>query len=185
MLSTSIEIDLGADPTGSDFRTAVMVKKQSGATCAMKSAQAMPGIALLLGILGLIPFVALTVASAFTSQALRSWLLFALCAYGAAILSFLGGIHWGLGIGAACHIGQRTRLILSLCFSVIPALVAWASLLLPLELGLLSLSAAMAIMLVADVAASRFDVVPRWYPTLRMPLALIAATSLIAASALR
>ena len=48
-----------------------------------------------LGYLGLIPFVSLAAAAVFAPTSLRGLASDALLAYGATILSFLGGIYWG------------------------------------------------------------------------------------------
>src|SRR5436305_1221239 len=61
----------------------------------------LPPIAMLLGIAGLIPFVVcgLGALAAPRPDAERS--LWALIAYGAVILAFLGGVHWGFGLDEA------------------------------------------------------------------------------------
>ncbi len=56
-----------------------------------------PNMPLLLGALGLIPFIVLSLAMLFGAATLLSFpTASALSAYGAVILSFLGGIRWGL-----------------------------------------------------------------------------------------
>ena len=84
--------------------------------------------AIVLGLGGLIPFVAaglgaLTLGS---DGALRS--LLALIAYGATILAFLGGVHWGLALqGGAEQTERVSRARFGL--GVVPSLVGWAGLL--------------------------------------------------------
>ena len=137
-----------------------------------------PRMALWLGPLGLLPFLA---------GALAAWLLpaerlpgtiLALAAYGAVILSFLGGVHWGLAAPA----GRAPQL----GFSVLPSLVAWVALLtanLPaLDAALWLLAAAFAIMLVCDLVAAGRELTPEWYPRLRLPLSLGAVLCLAAAA---
>ena len=102
----------------------------------------------------------------------------ALVAYGAVILSFLGGVHWGLAIGSrsnADHQELRTRLVVS----VIPSLAAWAALLVPEKTGLLVLATAMAAMLWVDIRATRAGQAPRWYPKLRIPLTCVVVAALL------
>ncbi len=95
-------------------------------------------------------------------------------AYGAVILSFLGGIHWGLAIASNHGNGDLPR---RLFVSVAPSLVAWAGLLLPLRVGLLVLAAGFAAVLYVDVRATRAGEAPPWYPRLRGPLsAAVLAT---------
>ena len=54
-----------------------------------------PAAAAWLGGLGLVPFVGLSIASQAIEGDLKTAALRGLLAYGAVILSFLGGIHWG------------------------------------------------------------------------------------------
>ena len=50
----------------------------------------------------------------------------ALVAYGAVILAFLGGVHWGFALPEPSGRGERARLVLG----VVPSLVGWVALLL-------------------------------------------------------
>ena len=73
-----------------------------------------PAAAKWLGVLGAMPFVFLAVAGPFLEASVQERAHFALVAYGAIILSFLGGIHWGLAIAGAlrpawCQRGSVTR----------------------------------------------------------------------------
>jgi hypothetical protein len=82
-----------------------------------------PPAAGMLGGLGLIPFIAGT-ALVLLSDA--TWAVDALRFYAAAILSFLGGVHWGLDIaGRGTGPGW-----MRLGGSVVPSLAAWLVLLL-------------------------------------------------------
>jgi hypothetical protein len=137
-----------------------------------------PASAAWLGAFGLVPFVVLAALLPFVGGDLKPDLAYALLAYGAAILSFLGGVHWGLAIGstaAAAAAPLKGRLILS----VIPSLVAWAALLVPLRSGLFVLAAAIALMLIVDIRATRAGEAPAWYPRLRIPLSCAVATALL------
>ncbi len=136
-----------------------------------------PPSAAWLGGLGALPFVGLAGAAHVLDDAPRMFAVHALAAYGAAILSFLGGIHWGLAITSprdADDQGLRTRLIVS----VVPSLMAWVALLFPEKAGLLLLATAVAAMLLVDLRASRRDEAPRWYPTLRIPLTCVVVAAL-------
>jgi hypothetical protein len=109
---------------------------------------------------------------------LKPFLAQALLAYGAIILSFLGGVHWGLAIGStapAAAAALKVRLILS----VIPSLVAWAAWLVPAAGGLFMLAAAIVLMLIVDIRATRAWEAPAWYPKLRIPLSCAVAASLL------
>jgi len=98
-------------------------------------------------------------------------------AYGAVILSFLGGIHWGLAIGA---VSQTDNTIWRrIAVSIVPSLVAWAALLMPSRIGFLLLTAAFVTTLSADIRASRMHVAPTWYPRLRWLLSCGAVAALL------
>jgi hypothetical protein len=138
----------------------------------------MPPAAAWLGALGAIPFVVLSLVAAVVDSPLQAQSRFALVAYGAVILSFLGGIHWGFALAdsdSRCldRASQR-RLVLG----VVLALLGWAALFLPTLAALLSLAAAFVLRLLSDVHASRSAKAPRWYPKLRWPLTLVVVASL-------
>ena len=137
-----------------------------------------PKTALWLGPLGLLPFLAGAVAAWWLPVERLPGTAFAVAAYGAVILSFLGGVHWGLAAPA----GRP----LQLGFSVLPPLVAWVALLaanLPaVDVALWSLAAAFAIMLFCDLLAAGRNLTPDWYPRLRLPLSLGAVVCLAAAA---
>ena len=136
-----------------------------------------PSAAAWLGGLGITPFAGLSLAAPFASDDLKAQLSFALIAYGAIILSFLGGIHWGLAIGAVPQtdntLGRRIAL------SILPSLVAWAALLAPFIIGFLVPAAAFVAMLLVDIRASRMHEAPAWYPKLRWPLSCGAVAALL------
>lgn len=131
-------------------------------------------IALWLGYGGLIPFVAGAALLALLPPESRPVAAAALSAYAAVIVSFLGGIHWGIGFRDG-----TPRLFL---WGVLPSLVAAAALLLPPRHGLL----VHAVMLLLCYGVDR-----RVYPAhglqprlrLRWHLSLVAATSCFVAAA--
>jgi len=102
----------------------------------------------------------------------------ATAAYGAVILSFLGGIHWGFA--AADHGTRRARLLGA---SVLPALVGWVALLIPQSAGLVVLAAAFAGVFVLDRIAAAENLAPPWWLRLRAPLSL-AVTAMLLVTAL-
>ena len=72
----------------------------------------LPRPAAILGIVGLLPFIALAVQVASTypmGAAMRLPAQTALVQYGAVILSFLGGIQWGLAVASADRSDQWRR----------------------------------------------------------------------------
>ncbi len=137
-----------------------------------------PMIAAWLGGLGAAPFVALAGGTPFLTGLPRLLALHALLAYGATILSFLGGIHWGLAIAPQGR-PDRGKLGARLTLSVMPSLVGWGALLFPERPGLLILALAIAAMLWVDLRATRLGQAPPWYPKLRIPLSCVVIASLV------
>ena len=138
-----------------------------------------PAAARWLGGLGALPFVALAVAGAVADGSAHEFLSLALALYGAVILSFLGGIHWGLAMAGLGQPKPGSVSARRLSFSVAPALVGWAALFLPTPLELAVLAAAFAGMLLFDLKACQKREVPPWYPKLRVPLTIAVAASLL------
>ncbi|MDR9468111.1 DUF3429 domain-containing protein [Marinospirillum sp.] len=123
----------------------------------------------LLGYAGLIPFVGLSGLSFFLPEPYPETVIAALMAYGAVILSFLTGIHWGYGIQS----GSAGRLL----WSIFPALVAWLALLMPAQYGLIVLMLALLLVWIAEKGCGW----PSWYAKLRFQLSFVAVFSLFAA----
>lgn len=142
-----------------------------------------PPAAAWLGGLGAVPFIGLAGSLPFVSDTARIFVIHALVSYGATILAFLGGIHWGLAIASTR--GNDSPYVLNrLIVSVIPSLVGWIALLVPEPIGLSLLAAAFAAMLWIDLQSTRAGHAPRWYPKLRIPLSCaVIATLLLGAIA--
>ena len=148
----------------------------------MHSATDMPTAAKWLGALGAIPFVILSGSGHLHDGPSQEQATFALVAYGAVILSFLGGIHWGLAIAGFGPDGEEGKISGRLVVSVVPSLIGWGALLIPAAAGLLVLAAGFAAMLLVDLAATRQTKAPAWYPMLRWPLTLVAVAALALAA---
>jgi hypothetical protein len=129
-----------------------------------------------LGFAGLLPFAGLAVLS----LAGVSWAPGALAAYGATILAFLGAVHWGFALRALPGEEFASRWRLSL--GVVPALLAWLALLLPVPAGLWLLAAGVLGTAVAETVAARRGLLPAEYLRLRWWLSAGAALSLLAAA---
>ncbi|MEL7297661.1 MAG: DUF3429 domain-containing protein [Pseudomonadota bacterium] len=130
-------------------------------------------VANVLGLGGLIPFVGLAVL--YLIHHTMAWVNagFALLAYAATILSFVGALQWAFAVVGA------TRPVSRLVASVMPSLVAWAILLLPYGINQRSLLFAAAF--VAWYAVERFlswSDYPLWFQRLRRLLTGIVATTL-------
>jgi hypothetical protein len=102
-----------------------------------------------LGYAGLLPFVAGALLVWLVRDDAHPYVTLAMSAYGAVIVSFLGGIHWGFAFR------QTEPPTVLLAWGVVPSLVAWLAVMMPPNAGLVLLGA----MLVACYAVDR-----RLYP---------------------
>ena len=140
-----------------------------------------PMPAALLGAAGLIPFVGLTAAVHFAQDVDASIAMEALRAYGAVILSFLGGVIWGLGIAGFGGAAAKPREALRLTVSIMPSLFGWLALLMPMKSGLWLLVSCFPMVLAVDLLMASGGLAPRWYPILRWRLTAIAFLCLLVA----
>ncbi len=104
----------------------------------------LPRTAQVLGYAGLIPFIALAGMAWTLSPSEQGLVTFALRAYAAAIVSFLGAIHWGLAMR------QALADTLLLWWGVGPSIVGWLSLLVLPIAGSLMLAAALWLCFLVD-----------------------------------
>jgi hypothetical protein len=131
----------------------------------------------LLGYGGLIPFVALAAMNLLDETRLvpnpSAWLM----AYGAVILSFVGALHWAFAMLATKI--SRARRTQCYVWSVVPALIGFAALILNsgLSHSLLIVGFALAYWQDADLA-NKIDL-PQWYPQLRARLSIVASLCLM------
>ncbi|MFO1070101.1 MAG: DUF3429 domain-containing protein [Geminicoccaceae bacterium] len=135
-----------------------------------------PPAALWLGGSGLLPFAGLALATWLLPEARVPAAVHAVVAYGAVILSFVGGAHWGFGSK-----GPGSAALLAA--SVVPSLLGWVALLLPPVPGLLLLAAGFAAVLLVDREAVSAALAPPWWMRLRLPLSLTVAALLLLAVA--
>jgi hypothetical protein len=140
-----------------------------------------PTAAAWLGGLGLMPFVGLSIASQTIEGDLKAAAVHGLLAYGAVILSFLGGIHWGAAMTRSISRTDHGIDAGRLGISVVPSLVGWASLLVDVRYGLALLAAGFAANLLLDIWSARQGWVPPWYRRLRLPLTMVVVAALIVA----
>jgi len=140
----------------------------------MVAAAKVPPVAARLGYAGLIPFVICSAMLWFVDQPLLEYMSDALLLYAAIILSFMGAIHWGLGIANADAPSARLLVI-----SVIPPLIAWFAAFLPTPVQLSVLYLTFAALCVFDSREARAGRAPSWYPRLRVPLTVVVVVSLI------
>jgi Protein of unknown function (DUF3429) len=135
-----------------------------------------PRVALLLGLGGLVPFVACAICLIVDLQLpVLGDPARAMQAYGAVILSFLGGVRWGHALRMTDAGLQQQAFILS----VGPSIAAWLLLLPPTLMGLIGLPVLFVLLAVADEQLIKVGV-PVWYAKLRRILTAVAVLSLMA-----
>lgn len=135
-----------------------------------------------LGNAGLAPFVLLAATVWLVDADLQPWAAMAMAGYAALIVSYLGGIHWGLAWKQpdACADQQRAHLL----WGVAPSLLAWPGVLMPPHAGLVWLALALVLCYLVDRRLYPSAGVGAWL-TLRFQLTAVATLScLIAAGAL-
>jgi hypothetical protein len=132
-----------------------------------------PKSVLVYGLLGLIPFLAPPALTA-AVPAHGGFLALIALAYGALILSFLGGARWGLAAATPAP-G-----LLTISLSMLPTLAGLALLLYPALLRPLQLLALAALLTLQFVWDALSKAMPPWYSRLRAILTLGAVTGLVA-----
>ncbi|XP_069498490.1 transmembrane protein 69 [Ambystoma mexicanum] len=141
----------------------------------MKSLKHSPKPALYLGLAGLVPFISLPLIMGMT-EVYYPELAFAQLAYGASILSFLGGARWGFAIPEGSPAKPDW---INLANSTVPALLAWAALLLRDNLTGATILLIMGFGIALHYDLSLLPTYPAWFKALRSILTLVAVFSLI------
>lgn len=127
-----------------------------------------------LGYSGLIPFFAGAGLAALGDGDLAKWGYEATRFYGGLILSFLGGINWGLYLLS----NPKTRSDYWLVTGVIPSLIGLVGLMIGGSLGLSGLLFGFLFILVDHLILSKRMELPGWFIPLRRNLSLGACLSL-------
>ncbi len=141
----------------------------------------MPLLAILLSVLGLIPFIVCGLAALGPDPGTASRMMSALIAYAAVTLAFAGGVHWGFELQSRQQdtFVERARLGLG----VVPPLVGWIALLLPLVVAswvsLIVLIAAYIGMVLVEHEAGRRELVPPRYLWLRWGFTVVAVAMMV------
>lgn len=130
----------------------------------------------LLGVSGLVPFIGLSAIALLIDSSQQAHVLFALLAYGATILSFLGAIHWGL----ALRDGQNPSARL-LIWGVVPSLLAWAALLAGGASGLWLIAVGLWVCFAVDQRVYPHFGLSRWLG-LRLALTILASLACVVAA---
>lgn len=124
-----------------------------------------------LGYGGLIPFVGLTFLMWIADLQLVEFLGHALAAYAALIVSFLGGIHWGVGF-----VRQDGHTRLQFLWGITPSLLGWLAVLMPPYAGLPVLGLIVLACYAVDRKTYPAAGLARWLP-MRQQLTIVATLS--------
>ena len=145
----------------------------------------MSGIAFLLGMSGIIPFLFCGLMSLATLDPAAGHWVSILAAYGAVVLSFIGAVQWGLAMADPDARSERSRLILG----VVPALFGWSAMLMNVfglaELSLLVLIGGYVVTIGGEDRASRQGFLPGGYISMRWLLTLLVIAVLTTVLVLR
>jgi hypothetical protein len=147
----------------------------------------LPFLAVVLGVLGLIPFLGCTIGIIlFPSDVPVPNMVMAIIAYGAVVLSFLGGVHWGLALEPAPSVivpGQAATDNKRLALGVLPSLIGWAALLVPLVssplIAIVLLILGFALTILVEAQAQRRGAIPEGYMALRWVLSAVVLLCLV------
>jgi hypothetical protein len=123
-----------------------------------------------LGLIGLLPFVLGALLSLIVREDAHPYVVLALAGYAAVIVSFLGGIHWGLGMKASVPSP------LPFAWGVVPSLVAWVAVIMPPYAGLVIEGLMLIICYLVDRKVYPAHGLSHWL-TLRFRLTVVASLS--------
>nr|WP_315467433.1 DUF3429 domain-containing protein [uncultured Undibacterium sp.] len=128
-----------------------------------------------LGLLGLVPFVLLTLLCWIVHPEWMQFFVDAQLVYGIAILGFLGGLHWGLAlIGKDRSAQDAKRDLLS---GVLPVIIAWFALSQITVVGFLIQMAAFIYSYQYDKRMYQRFAMPSWFVELRFRLTAVVVTT--------
>lgn len=122
-------------------------------------------VALRLGHAGLLPFAAGALLVWLVREDAHPYVTLALQAYAALIVSFLGGVHWGVAF--------RDETPALFYWGVVPSLLAWVGMMMPASAGLVLLGAMLWVCYAVDRRLYPAHGLGRWL-TLRFRLSAIA-----------
>ncbi len=146
----------------------------------------LPPLALILGIAGIIPFAVFGIAAVGESSESALTATRGLVGYGAVILAFLGGVHWGFTLDEP-ELARSVRVRLTL--GVIPSLIGWAAILVSLvsepALGLAILIAGFVATVVIEWRGHKLGLVPGGYMLMRWGISVVVIALLTAVLVVR
>ena len=135
----------------------------------------------ILTLAGAVPFVGLSVLLAIAPEGIDLGLIqYGFVTYGAVILVFLSGIHWGLGVAFGRHELSKPCRILFLWSNII-ALSGWLALLADFILAIPLLAVGFLMQWVMDRSLYRVNHLPHWFMQLRNVVTPIVLASCLVA----
>lgn len=131
-----------------------------------------------LALAGYLPFAALSIwlTGITADHPSHAFTLLLLTGYGAVILSFLGGVRWGIEVQRNGETSGRTMVI-----SMIPALIGFSAFAVPVPFVFAMLAVAFAAQGAWDSFSAHSGQVPQWYGKMRMVLTVLVCAALIVA----
>ena len=129
-----------------------------------------------LGFAGLIPFIALSLGCLLVQRDWLPVLVSGQLSYGVAILSFLGGVHWGAAL--LCSEVSSTRTRLALLWGVTPSLIGVAAAQLLIGLGFAVMTAGFVTVYLIDKRLYAWYQMPDWMLVLRFRLTCVVVAAL-------
>ncbi len=134
----------------------------------------------LLAYAGLTPFVGLAVLLWLVHPDLHPFVALAMAGYGASIVSFLGGIHWGIGFRNVSRMHNAP--LFNFGWGVVPSLLAWVAITMPAYAGLPLLAAILFLCYAVDRKTYPEAGIGEWLP-MRWHLTVVAALSCLLGAA--
>lgn len=179
--------------TGSRFgRFFSSISPQTSSIPSSKPKSSVPTLIKVLGFGGVVPFWAcstpiaswleennvMSISSLFGGKVSASQVQ---VAYGATIISFLGGVHWGIAMTSLTPVSLlRQRYV----WSVMPSLLVWPTLTFPdVEHAAGVQAALLGLVYMVDRGWYRRGGFPPWYMQLRLPLTVLAAAGCLLTAA--
>jgi len=141
----------------------------------MTALKTAPPMALILGLLGLVPFAAGGLGVWFNGLGdLHYAMPMLVLIYGALIASFLGGVRWGATMQNGVTAEQPRYLVMS----IIPTLLSFVALTLPITSGLVLLIIIFLSQALTDILAVNAGQLKSWFAPLRIVLSTGVCLSL-------
>ncbi|MEN9313644.1 MAG: hypothetical protein RIS35_37 [Pseudomonadota bacterium] len=132
------------------------------------SGRAMRQLTWALGVAGLLPFFGNALFAWVVPPDEAEGVLRSQAQYAAAILTFLGALHWGVVLSADRPFAPRDGL--RLVWGVIPSIFCWIVTLYPAWISIPLLFFALPVVLAADLRLYRFAPMPAWFLPMRIVL---------------